>query len=242
METPEPLIHWFDRIPSTQDAAHQLAAEGAPAGTTVVAVEQTAGRGSRGQRWHSARGGLWLSIICRPEASPAPAALSLRAALAVAGALETSGVAGVQVKWPNDLMLGGRKVGGILCEARWTGDALGWVVVGVGVNVRNPIAPELMRTAAALGPLAPDLREGSLAMPVARALAAIAPHAGRLDHGELAAFAERDWLHGRQLAEPIAGTVDGVSSDGALRVRSAGAVQLVRAGPIVPAGASTLHA
>lgn len=235
-------IHWFERIGSTQDAAHQLAADGAPAGTAVVAVEQTAARGSRGRAWVSPRGGLWLSVICRPEVSPAPAAISLRAALVVAEVLDAYGAGGVRVKWPNDLMLDDRKVGGILCEARWTGDTLGWVVIGAGVNVQNAIPAEVAPLAARLGDHLPDLRAGDLAEPMARALERIGPRAGLLDDGELRAFAARDWLAGRAIRGPVAGIAGGISRDGALRVcLPGGAVRLVRVGPVVPVGASTLH-
>jgi len=118
---------------STMDVLHELAQGGAPAGTAVVAEEQTAGRGSRGRHWASPIGGLWLSVLSRP-ATAGLELVSLRAGLAVAELLERLGVSGrIMIKWPNDLMLDDRKTGGLLCEARWQGAALAWVVIGLGL-------------------------------------------------------------------------------------------------------------
>lgn len=235
-------IHWFDRIASTQDTAHQLAAEGAPDGTAIVAVEQTAGRGSRGREWSSPRGGLWLSVICRPLSSPAVEVLSLRAALAVAAALEDAGVAGARIKWPNDVMVGDRKLGGILGEARWTGDQLGWVVIGVGMNVRNDLPPDLRETAITLAGTGSALRAGDLVAPIVAALRSVGSLGGTLGPAERAAFAARDWLIGRTLSAPVAGTAEGVTEAGVLRIRAPGAVlHMARTGPVVVSGPSTLH-
>ena len=142
-------LHYFERVDSTMDLLHQLAAEGAAEGTAVIAGEQLEGRGSRGRSWHSPPGGLWLSMLFRP-AGCAVEVMSLRVGLAVAEALDDLVPHPVQLKWPNDLMLGERKVGGILCEARWQGHTLGWVAVGVGMNVRNAVPQELTEVATAL--------------------------------------------------------------------------------------------
>ncbi|HEU4828793.1 MAG TPA: biotin--[acetyl-CoA-carboxylase] ligase [Gemmatimonadales bacterium] len=227
-------VHYFDRVDSTQDIAHRLAAEGAVAGTAVVAVQQVAGRGSRGRVWFSGRGGLWLSVIWRPREASGAEALSVRAALALAAALEGAGAPGLAIKWPNDLMRGDRKVGGILCEARWSGDQLGWVVAGAGVNVQNEIPPALAGTAAALDD-AGTLRAGDLIQPAIAALRRAGSRTGALDAAERAAFARRDWLAGRTLAAPVRGTADGLAPDGALRILSArGEITLHRAGSVVP--------
>lgn len=235
-------IHWLERVPSTQDVAHGLAADGAPAGTAVVAVEQTGGRGSRGRPWASGRGGLWVSLLSRPEGQPAPEALSLRAALRICTVLESTGSPAIGIKWPNDLVLAGRKLGGILCEARWTGDALGWIVVGVGINVRNVLPAALAATAVSLAERGSDLRPGDLAEPVIAALRELAGAAGPLSPTELAEFASRDVLREREVSAPVAGHVVGVTSDGALTVRGEdGAVHTLRTGPVVLAGPATPH-
>jgi BirA family biotin operon repressor/biotin-[acetyl-CoA-carboxylase] ligase len=153
------VVHWFDELPSTQDEGHRLAADGAQHGTAVAARIQTAGRGTRGRAWVSNAGGLWLSVIARPEAGEGLPVLSLRVGLALADHLDTllqptpsptvrrSVRPSVRLKWPNDLLLDDRKLGGILCEARWQGDRLGWIVVGIGLNVHNPL-PDSTATAA----------------------------------------------------------------------------------------------
>ena len=232
-------IIWVDRAGSTQDMVHDLGADGAADGTAVVAVEQTEGRGSRGRAWASPRGGLWLSVLSRPRAAAPAEALSVRVALAVAEAVEREalsghGAPGVQVKWPNDLFVAGRKIGGILSEARWQGDRLGWIAIGVGLNVSNTLPAELSAGAAALDEFAPGVRAGDLAPVIIAAVRAAARVIGPLDPAERQRFAARDALAGRRLAEPAAGTADGIEPDGALRVRRAdGAVDVVRVGPAV---------
>ena len=225
---------WVDRVPSTQDMAHELGADGAADGMAIVAVEQTAGRGSRGRAWASPRGGLWLSVLSRPPGAAPPEALSVRVALAVADALEDAGVAGVQVKWPNDLLIGGRKIGGILCEARWSGDRLAWIAIGVGINVANPLPDALLGAAASIAEFHPGVRPGDLAAPVIGAVRRAAEIAAPLDRAERARFAVRDALAGRVLTAPTAGTADGIEADGALRIRRAdGELDVVRVGPAV---------
>src|SRR6476661_5682796 len=105
-DRPMHMVHRFERLPSTQDEVHRLAAAGAPAGTVVVSAEQDAGRGSRGRRWASPIGGLWLSFLCRPARSVGVEVLSLRVGLAAAEALaEVGGLPPVSLKWPNDLII-----------------------------------------------------------------------------------------------------------------------------------------
>ncbi len=140
------------------DLIHELAERGAEAGSMVVATEQLQGRGSRGRAWHSPPGGLWLSALYRPPSTGGLELLSVRVGLAVARALDRLVPTPVRLKWPNDLMLNGRKLGGILCEARWQGEALGWIAVGVGLNVRNPVPGELRETAVSLMELEPDIQ------------------------------------------------------------------------------------
>ena len=225
---------WLDRVPSTQDMVHDLGADGAPNGVAVVAVEQTAGRGSRGRTWASPRGGLWLSVLSRPAGAAPAEALSVRVALAVADTLEAAGVPRVQVKWPNDLLIAGRKIGGILCEARWSGDRLAWIAIGVGINVANPLPDALLASAAAIAEFHVGLRPGDLAAPVIGAVRRAADLTAPLDAAERARFAARDALAGRMLTAPAPGTADGIEADGALRIRRAdGELDVVRVGPAV---------
>src|SRR5215510_1142718 len=104
-------IHHFTTVTSTNDIARQMAAEGAPEGTAVFALEQTAGRGRQGRAWNSpARQGLYLSAILRPEMLfPAVQLIPLAAGLAVAETLRDIYSVLPDIKWPNDVMIGGRK-------------------------------------------------------------------------------------------------------------------------------------
>jgi BirA family transcriptional regulator, biotin operon repressor / biotin---[acetyl-CoA-carboxylase] ligase len=203
------------------DLIHELAETGSEAGTIVVAAEQMEGRGSRGRLWHSPLGGLWLSALFRPASSAGLEVLSVRVGLAVAAALDPIVSPGVSLKWPNDLMWGERKVGGILCEARWQGGALGWVVVGVGLNVRNPVPPEVRDSAVSLMEISPDIQVDDVLEPVASAIGSLDLQKERLTAAELEEFAARSWLAGREIRHPLAGVVTGLHEDGGLRVRTA---------------------
>lgn len=160
----------FDSLSSTSDEARRRAREGAPEGTVVTARVQTAGRGRQGRRWVSAPGNLYASVVLRPEAPVARAAqLGFAASLAVADALEPfAPSAAVALKWPNDVLLGGRKVAGILLESEG-GAAAGvhFVVLGVGVNLAtHPADSEFPATslkAASGRDVAPEAFLGMLA-------------------------------------------------------------------------------
>lgn len=220
-------LHRHATLPSTQEEAHRLAAEGAPHGTGIVAGVQTAGRGTRGRHWASPPGGLWMSVICRPDSPATAAVASVRAGLAVAEALEREvpGVGRVALKWPNDLHLRGRKVAGLLCEARWQGEALAWIVVGVGINVANAIPAELRRIAIAVGEVAPVAGPEALVEPVRAAIASAAGTGGALTAPERDRFAARNLLQGQALVAPVKGVVSGLGANGALLVQdAAGAV------------------
>lgn len=147
------VVHHFDSITSTNDVARDLAERGAPEGTLVVAEEQKSGRGRRGRAWSSPPGvGIWASLILRPSLLPAQAPLITLTA-AVAGAEAIRSVTGLPagIKWPNDLLIGGRKVAGILTEMRAELDQVTYVVLGIGINVNTPSFPaELEATATSL--------------------------------------------------------------------------------------------
>jgi BirA family biotin operon repressor/biotin-[acetyl-CoA-carboxylase] ligase len=231
----EPGI-WLEAVDSTLDELHARAAAGAPDGTWLVAAEQRAGRGSRGRSWHSPRGGLWLSVLRRAAGNPGGLELlSLRAGLAVAEVLDGLPlVAPVMLKWPNDLMVRDRKAGGLLVEARWQGTALAWVAIGLGLNVGNPIPGELRDRAVALAEFCSETTVAALADPVAAALGAVDLDAPLLSPQELDQYARRDWLRGRRVTAPRAGTAGGVGADGTLAVRDdTGALHRVRLGDVL---------
>ncbi len=220
------------------DAAHEMALRGAAHGTAVRADRQTAGRGTRGRNWASDDGGLWLSVIARPQHTDALEALSVRVGLAVCAVLEASCpvLPRLQLKWPNDILLDGRKMAGILCEARWGGGQCQWVVVGLGLNVRNVIPDGLRGVATALATWAADATVDALAAPVAAAVAFAAREAGPLTEAELRAFALRDALAGAHIVEPVRGSAEGITAGGALRVRTeAGPVREILAGVVTAA-------
>jgi BirA family transcriptional regulator, biotin operon repressor / biotin---[acetyl-CoA-carboxylase] ligase len=128
-------------LASTNDRLKDLARAGAAEGSVVSAETQTAGRGRHGTVWLSPPGSLYVSVLLRPSSACA-SLLPLAAGVAVAEGLESFGVA-ARLKWPNDLMVADRKLGGILAEASSSGAAIDWVVVGIGLNVNAPLPPEV---------------------------------------------------------------------------------------------------
>lgn len=134
-------LHCYQKIGSTNSAAIDLAEAGAPEGTVVVAEEQTKGRGRLGRSWHSPAGlGIWSSIILRPPVPPERATgLSLLAALAFARATEAELGLETQLKWPNDGLIAGRKVCGILIELSAEVDRVHYAVCGTGINVNHTV-------------------------------------------------------------------------------------------------------
>ncbi len=201
------------------DAAHAMAEDGAPSGTLVLADAQTAGRGRGGKSWASAPGrGLWCTLLERPLDTDAVEALSLRVGLRLARALDRFAPSPVQLKWPNDLMLGAGKLGGILVEARWREGRVEWVAVGIGINLAVPDAPTVPRAAA----LRPGTRREELLAEVVPAVRAAAAARGPLTPAELADYAARDWARGRAVRSPARGTVAGISPAGALLIETPG--------------------
>ncbi len=182
-------LHFYPSLGSTNDRAGELARAGAPEGTLVIADEQTAGRGRSGRQWHTPAGsGLALSLVLRPAGlkSGEVAALGLIGAM---GSIDALGELGLlpELKWPNDVLLSGAKVGGILAEASWTASHLDHVILGIGLNVKETPLPELDFPATSV--------EQSLGRPVAsevlllRVLAATDRWYARLIEGK----AHPDW-------------------------------------------------
>jgi BirA family biotin operon repressor/biotin-[acetyl-CoA-carboxylase] ligase len=206
-----PRLH-LRSVGSTNDRARALAAQGAPHGTLVTADVQTAGRGRQGRNWVTpAAGALAASLVLRAF----DALLPLRAGLAVAD------VAGprARVKWPNDVLLDGGKLAGVLVESR---PAEAWAVLGIGVNVSvgldalPPGSATLGRGAGAVEPLLAEL------------LVALERRLDEPAEPVLAALRERDALLGRRVRWPGGeGEGAGIAPDGGLRVRGAGGGEVV---------------
>jgi BirA family biotin operon repressor/biotin-[acetyl-CoA-carboxylase] ligase len=227
-----PAVALYDSVASTMDVAHELAASGAPAGTVVLTDRQTAGRGRSGRTWHSAPGdSITLTLVERPVDPAALRVLSLRLGLAAAPVLDHWTAGPVRLKWPNDLMVGEEKLGGVLVEARWRDQQPEWVAIGVGVNVRRPPLP-------GTAGLAPGAGRVEILAGLVPALRAAAAAAGALGARELGAFEARDWARGRRIVEPAAGLVHGISSGGALLVSTATGIVSCASGSLVPAEAA----
>jgi BirA family biotin operon repressor/biotin-[acetyl-CoA-carboxylase] ligase len=137
----EQRIHYFPEIGSTMDAARQLAKRGALEGTMVIAEAQTLGKGRLSRQWLSPRGGVYCTLILRPRISPACAPrTNLLAAVAVAGTIRKLFGLEAELKWPNDVLISGKKLCGILAEIDAEVDIVNFVNVGIGINANNSVS------------------------------------------------------------------------------------------------------
>jgi BirA family biotin operon repressor/biotin-[acetyl-CoA-carboxylase] ligase len=223
-----PRVELLESTTSTFDVAHKIAAENAPAGTLVIANEQTAGRGRGGKSWQSAPGGgIWLTLIERPSDASGIGVLSLRVGLGAAEALDRFASEPIRLKWPNDLYVDRGKLAGVLVEARWREQAVEWVSIGIGVNLR---APENLEYAAGLDPGAERLDVLAELVP---ALRAAARAKGPLDADEREEFNARDMARGKACIQPAIGRVAGITPTGELLVALADSVVPFRSGSLV---------
>lgn len=224
-------VHVYGKVESTNAVARDLADEGAPQGTLVLAREQTAGRGREGRSWHSPPGGLYLSAVFRPARPALPPLASVLAGLGVTHRLDL-GFPGLEpaLKWPNDIVVDGGKLGGVLPEASSGPAGPRFLVVGVGLNV-TPLgkdAPKEARRGATS--LSEHLEEAD---PLAAADAVVAglemyleePPASA-DAATLELLDRYDWLRERRFrvrtgedGEGIVGVGVGIAPDGALLFR-----------------------
>lgn len=138
---PDYKIYAYETLPSTNQTAMEMAAEGASEWTVVMAGQQTAGRGRLGRAFYSPGGtGVYMSVILRPIIAPSEALkITTAAAVSVAETLEKLFGVRAAIKWVNDILVNGKKVCGILTESRLSGDALDFAVLGIGINL---VAPE----------------------------------------------------------------------------------------------------
>ncbi len=221
---------YFNSIGSTNDEALAWATEDARDYSLVVADNQTRGRGRADRKWVTAPGtALAFSLILRPSAAEAvsPSLFTGLGALSVLDALKKRGLKS-QVKWPNDILLNGKKVAGILVESVWTGDALDTVVLGMGVNVlvgSNPPDAELLfpGTSVEAG-LGGPLKRSELLRDI---LSALMAWRSKMPTGELVKAWEKNLsFHGEQVdiwqgnEEPLTGRILGLEPDGSLRLLS----------------------
>ncbi|MBE5075182.1 biotin--[acetyl-CoA-carboxylase] ligase [Anaerotignum lactatifermentans] len=146
-------IYFYEETDTTNNRARELALEGAPEGTLVVAEKQTAGRGRRGKVWESPLGtGIWMSLVLRPQIAPTEASvLTLLCGLATAEAIEAETGLSAGIKWPNDILINGKKAVGILTEMDCEMSEVHFVIPGIGINVNTAsFPPEIAEIATSL--------------------------------------------------------------------------------------------
>lgn len=225
-------VHLYGSIDSTNEAARELADEDAPEGTVVLCREQKAGRGRLGRTWHSPSGkGVYLSVIFRPQKPVIPPLASVLAGLGVVVELDRAFPSlDPKLKWPNDLMAGDRKFGGVLCEACWSDADPRYLVVGVGVNVKpmKDALPKSLRARATwIEAHQEDVELPSVADAVLEGLEArLRSLRASMDVAELDLLDRYDWLKNRRVTVTEAdeekgavGVCVGIAPDGALLFR-----------------------
>jgi len=236
-----PRLLYFTSATSTNDVAARAAALGAPDGTAVVAELQTAGRGRLGRAWYSPPGaGLYVSVVLRETGSGVPPWVSLVAGVALAEAVRACTHLPVDIKWPNDLVVGRRKLAGILAEASG-GPTIEYVVLGFGINLRSAAYPPDIadRATSIEAELGRAVDRGVL---LAECLASLLAWNNAVRAGQGAAVLDRwrvlspscrgnrvEWRTATGIAS---GTTDGIGEDGALLVRTDDRVERIVAGEV----------
>jgi BirA family biotin operon repressor/biotin-[acetyl-CoA-carboxylase] ligase len=236
-------VVYLGEIGSTNDEARRLARGGAPEGTLVLTDYQSSGRGRLDRRWEAPPGTcLLLSLVFRPSLAPHQVQLlTMACGLAVADAVESETGLNVGLKWPNDVMLGSAKAGGILTELELEGDRLGFVVVGIGLNVNlepEQMPLDLLMPATGLSQvLGREVARLPLLWALLRAVETryLQLKSGNSPHAE---WAQRLVTLGRPVTVSGTGSVlegraEGVDANGALLVRRAdGRLETVLAGDV----------
>lgn len=226
------VIEKYDTVSSTNDLLKEKARAGAPAGTVIVAARQTAGRGRMGRSFLSEEGGLYMSVLLRPEGAAADAlTLTARAAVAVALTVEKYTGKATQIKWVNDIYQNGKKVCGILAEGQANAGGLDFVVLGIGINLRAPkggFPKELSEIAGALF-TEEDFDRDAILSDVLENLSAENPYAE---------YAKRDMLFGKTVTvyrggERVAvAKASGIAEDYGLRLVTAKGEEVLRTGEV----------
>ena len=231
-------IIYSPRLTSTMDAARQEARQGAAAGTVVIAGEQTGGRGRLKRSWFTPPGNIAISIVLYPELNGLPYLIMI-ASLAVARAIEALTGLKTQIKWPNDILIAGKKVCGILVESGVNRGKVAFAIVGIGINIR--LRPEKINDIAATATSLENEGAGISPPELVRTLLVEFEklYLGLPDGAPiLAAWRGRLVTLGRKIvARSINGTIDGVAEDvdesGALLLRRAdGSMTRVIAGDV----------
>jgi len=237
------LYHFF-KTSSTSDVALELGRKGAPHGTVVIAEEQTAGRGRLDRSWHSERAtGIYVSVLLRPAIPPASASVvTLVAGLAAREAVASQTGLAADIRWPNDLLLSGRKFAGILTEMYAQPDRIEFIVVGVGLNVNQERFPQEMAETAISLRNATGRTHSRLELLV-RLLLELEGHYNRFmadgpgviveRFGQASSYARGKRVRIHTATETFTGTTDGLEPDGLLRVkRDDGRVETIVSGDV----------
>jgi BirA family biotin operon repressor/biotin-[acetyl-CoA-carboxylase] ligase len=223
-------FRYYDEIDSTNTEAKSLAIDGAPEGTVVIAECQSAGRGRLGRRWTSPAGkGLLFSVVLRPELTLAEAhLLTVVTAVAACAGIEAQTHIPVQIKWPNDLYVDDKKVGGILLEIAGEQDEIDWVVAGIGINANTEFTElpvSLRRSATSLkmaGGVPVDRSELLARVLLSLEQSYVDAVANGFDRS-LREFRDRDFLLNKSVSVqtregPVVGEAAGIDNHGALLV------------------------
>ena len=249
----KPRILRYDSLPSTNNEVARLAFEGAEEGLAVVADEQTAGRGRLQRTWSSPKGaGLYFSILLRPALLPKRWTLiTFVAALATGDALREAAAVQTDIKWPNDLLAGERKICGILAEAIETPTGRA-VVVGIGVNLTDDAFPQdLINVATSVANESDRKPEReTILKSLLSALSRWYSLLHETDGAEkiVAAWTSRSsYASGRMVQvtngdEVLQGITRGVENDGALRLETTRGIELIRAGDVTSVRPATMNA
>lgn len=225
-------LYHFDQVESTQEIVHEMAKQGKPHGTVVIADEQVKGKGRMARNWDSPKGkGIWMSILLRPDLPPIQAPqLTLLAATVLAKVMANNSDLNPQIKWPNDLLVNHKKVSGILTEMQAEHDSIQYVVLGTGINVNQDeadIPEDILYKASSL-----KIESGedwSIQHTIQEILRLFEESYERYERLGFGAIKE-DWEHfGYRIGEEVTistmrktwqATLIGIEADGALRARS----------------------
>ncbi len=234
--------YYFDTVPSTMDVALQLAIQGAPEGTIVISESQTKGRGRLGRNWFSPKyKGIYLSLILRPKILPNQAPLlTLMSAVSICEAIKENADLTCQIKWPNDILIHHKKLGGILTELNAETDLSRFIVVGIGLNVNNDKKTIPPQATSLKEQKKLDLNRTELLQEILRSIER-SYLSFQKNGGQFIIDKWRDWniTLGRRVRvicqkEHIEGEALDIDADGGLLIRNdAGLTQKVMAGDVV---------
>ena len=229
----------YGQVPSTQDLAREAAQKRGGIGTVILAESQSAGRGRSGRSWVSSSGGLYFTAVLRP--SSRPGLIPLMAGVAVAEAIRRLTGLGAELKWPNDILMGRRKVAGVLAETVWRGDEALYTLLGIGLNINNILPEDLPQTTTLSKELGHEVDAESL---LSVLLGEIGVWSERLDEsldGVLDAWRDLSANLGKKVdvvdstGELIRGVAVDVDLDGALLVDVGGEIRRLHSGTLVDA-------